>query len=240
MNINDLYKIDLVLKQVQNDISNTVKSKVDKDLISTRDIIDGIPQFSSISDSVMSKLIFVKWIRKSGESIHHSEFKSDTKYDIISVTYFDSSYKSNSNGIHLISVDCAFEYIIQEGLPPGLSFHDLSLLVCSIPEGIEVIRHSFCLYSKVRVQSIKRHCIIPLNYTRNWINEIKIDRKLLDGDEMFILNYLVSNDTSIWRLSYFLNKSRSVNDIIEKYRKILQIIKDTFCQKYLCSRIIIH
>jgi hypothetical protein len=59
MNVATLYKLDLTLKQTQDDITTLVNSRFDEDLIASRDDIRDICQ-SSICDVKLSKLMFVK------------------------------------------------------------------------------------------------------------------------------------------------------------------------------------
>lgn len=226
--IKDIYKLDLAICNIQIKLYNTVVSKVSEDILTSDDLIRNLPQ-SSTSDISLSELAFVKWIRKSGVSIHNPDFRYDGKSDIISISDFDPSNKSCGNGIHIMSLDCALGYLFQEHLMSEL--RDLSLMICSIPGDSKMIRHSFRLYSKIRVETIKRHHIISFDFPQDCIRDAKIDDSMLNRSDEFMFNHFKDNDVRVWRLAYYLAGSKNAVDINDRKRAITEIINDT--RKYV-------
>jgi hypothetical protein len=241
MDLKYLYDLDSQANKLQDSLTRYIEGKFLSNNIARRHHINNFPCISTIMDNT-TDLIFVKWIKASGESISDSKFRYDAKSDIISVDNFDSSDKSCSSGIHLLSLDCALGYIFQEGLVSKLN--ELALLVCLIPLGNMVIRHSFRLYSKVRTRSIKRLNIIPFKDNFESLPTFDTSKVILKRSDIMtkhgmsnvelknidthpeIIAYFTSNENHAWQLAYWLSDCKNARQVVKRKQSIMQLISD--------------
>jgi hypothetical protein len=96
-------------------------------------------------------MLFVKWVKREGASLRDEGCVYDQ--EMIVEEKFEMSNRSCAPGRHIVPLECALGYAVQENvLHRGRS--DLSLLVCSIADKVKptfVTKTDTTLFSKLRV-----------------------------------------------------------------------------------------
>lgn len=222
-----LHQVNIAAQKLQQDLIDHFKTKFGDSKLATLQQTNKLPQ-SSICNQDITSLIFVKWIRKSGVSMKDPNFKYDS--DITSVDDFDTSTKSCSNGIHIMPIECALGYLFQENLICQLN--DLSLLACSIPIGTTMIRHTFRLYSKIRVKTFAKHGLISFkdNFKALPICDEKTKFDIINHGPPFMTYF--DSEIEIWRMAYWLANSNNAYDIV----RCKQLIENKYVDMHKLER----
>jgi hypothetical protein len=104
-----------------------------------------------------SDMVFVKWIQSNGESLYYPTRELNyLTSKRLKAKSFDYSTKICSEGIHLLSLEDAVEYLFQERLTDKLG--ELSLVLCQIPASTSVVTDD----GKIRAAEVEKVAVVEM------------------------------------------------------------------------------